>query len=527
VTKLFPSGRRLVVLHYHLRPGGVRRIIELALPPILRSPVSRFESVVLATGEAAGENWTHALENSLPPSVTLDFFQEPAFHYFSDSRVRPETLRRRIRTALDRLLPADQAEETVVWAHNLGLARNLLLADELRRITRERAIRLLSHHHDFWFENRWARWPEMQACGFRTLPDIAHAVFALASRQGLATINRLDQSVLDQKMPRRAFWMPNLVAKGHPLSQARIRRARKTLSSLLGDDGPIWLVPTRFLRRKNLAEAVLLTRWLRPEGWLVTTAGVSSPDEKAYARRLDQAARQRNWRVRFRFLEDRREDRIGFDEMVAAAEVLLLTSVQEGFGLPYLEASAVAKPLLARRLPNVSPDLKSLGFRFPHLYDDILIPPALFDFPREQARQQALWRKWKTSLPAACRPLAQPPVLCDQEPDAPVPFSRLTLTAQLDVLRHPPGDSWDACKKWNPLLRRWFPLAGTGHLKVAEWPGTADARIGAAAYAERFHQTLRNLPDGAVSSQTATRVQKDFLIQRLGRDFLYPILMEQ
>lgn len=527
MTKLFPSGRRLVVLHYHLRPGGVRRIIELALPPILRHPASRFESVVLASGEAAEDHWTDALRNSLPPSVSWDFFCDPAFHYFSESRVRPETLRRSIRAALDRLLPAESPEETVIWVHNLGLARNLLLADELRRITKERAIRLLSHHHDFWFENRWARWPEMQACGFHRLPEIARAVFALAPGQGLATINRMDQAVLERKMPGRVFWMPNLVARSHPLPKAKIHRSRKTLASLLGDNGPVWLVPTRFLRRKNLAEAVLLTRWLRPEGWLVTTAGVSSPDEKPYAQRLDEAARQGNWRVRFRFLEDRREDRVGFEDVVAAAEVLLLTSVQEGFGLPYLEASAAGKPLLARRLPNVSPDLKSLGFRFPHLYDDLFISPALFDFPGEQKRQQALWQKWKSSLPAVCRRLAEPPMLCGQEPDAPAPFSRLTLTAQLEVLRHPPEDSWEACKTWNPLLRRWIPLAGKGQLKVTEWPRTADARIGGAAYARHFHQTLHDLPDGSVSSETAGRVQKDFLIQRLGRDFLYPILMEQ
>lgn len=527
MTKVFPSSPRLVVLHYHLRPGGVRRIIELALPPILHSRESRFREVVIATGEAAGEHWLAELRARLPAAVDMDVFLEPAFHYFSECRRQPEILRRRIRAALEALLPADRAAETVVWAHNLGLARNLLLADTLRHVTRERRIRLLSHHHDFWFENRWARWAEMQACGFRTLSGMARAVFSLAPGQGFATINRLDQAVLQRTMPRRAFWIPNLVSRPKPLAKTRTRRARETLSRLLGDEAPVWLVPTRFLRRKNLAEAVLLTRWLRPDGWLVTTAGVSSPDEKSYARRLDQAARQGNWRVRFRFLDDRHNTDIGFDDVVAAAEVLLLTSVQEGFGLPYLEASAAGKPLLARRLPNVSPDLKSLGFRFPHLYEDVWIAPELLNVPAEQARQNTLWRKWKSALPAVCRRLAAPLWLSELEPGVPLPFSRLTLTGQLEVLRHPPADSWRVCKTWNPRLRRWMVAAGNSRLQVAEWPQSADARIGAAAYAERFHQTLRDLPDEAVSSKTATRVQKDFLIQRLGRDFLYPILMEQ
>ncbi|OYV85625.1 MAG: hypothetical protein B7Z73_13210, partial [Planctomycetia bacterium 21-64-5] len=37
------------------------------------------------------------------------------------------------------------------------------------------------------------------------------------------------------------------------------------LSEQLGDDAPVWLMPCRLLRRKNLAEALLLARWLRPE----------------------------------------------------------------------------------------------------------------------------------------------------------------------------------------------------------------------------------------------------------------------
>ena len=41
---------------------------------------------------------------------------------------------------------------------------------------------------------------------------------------------------------------------------------------------------------------------------------------------------------------------------------MMLTSAQEGFGLPYLEAAALRKPLIARHLPNVVPDLLELGF---------------------------------------------------------------------------------------------------------------------------------------------------------------------
>jgi hypothetical protein len=56
------------------------------------------------------------------------------------------------------------------------------------------------------------------------------------------------------------------------------------------------------LRRKNLVEAILLTRWLRPEAWLITTGGASSSDENAYAQALHQAAQQNQRRVKVSIL---------------------------------------------------------------------------------------------------------------------------------------------------------------------------------------------------------------------------------
>src|SRR5690606_14151715 len=136
------------------------------------------------------------------------------------------------------------------------------------------------------------------------------------------------------------------------------------------------LMAARLVRRKNVAEALLLARWLRPDAWLMTTDGARSGDEQPYQRRLEEAARRHGWRLRIGVLAGREgpgAPRV--PELMAASEALLLTSVQEGFGLTYLEAAAAGRPLLARRLPNVFPDLRRLGFRFPQAYDEVLVDP--------------------------------------------------------------------------------------------------------------------------------------------------------
>ena len=290
-----PIYRNLVVIHYHLRPGGVRRIIELALPQIASAVPMPLESITLASGELPDAAWRQNLTSALR-GTRLSFLREPAFRYLSEQRSPPEVIRRQIRSALERLTKNGPPDQTLIWAHNLGLARNLILSGELAAFSARRGLSLLSHHHDLWFENRWARWSEMRECGFRSLTAVARASFAARARVCHVTINQLDNAVLSKHLGSRARCLPNLAQANGAPSRARIRAARDWLASRLGDDGPVWISPTRFLRRKNLAEAVQLTRWLRPEAWFVTTAGISSQEELRYARRLEAASRHGKWR---------------------------------------------------------------------------------------------------------------------------------------------------------------------------------------------------------------------------------------
>jgi glycosyltransferase involved in cell wall biosynthesis len=516
--------RHLVVVHYHLRPGGVRRIIELALPYIVGNAPAPLDAITLASGEMPDLEWREDLQRNLH-GTRVRFFCEPAFRYLTEQRSSPERIRRRIRLALEGLIEGFSPDEIFIWAHNLGLARNLFLSDELAAVSERHGLSLLSHHHDLWFENRWARWGEMREAGFRSLSAVAKACFAAAARVCHLTINRMDHAVLRRHLgDEQARYLPNLAQAGKVPSPRRTRAARAWLYSQLGDDGPVWISPTRFLRRKNLAEAVLLTRWLRPEAWFVTTAGVSSREELQYAERLKAATRKGKWRVRFHLLADDNRSAPEISDLISASEAMLLTSAQEGFGLPYLEAAALGKPLIARHLPNVIPDLLELRFSFPNLYEEILITPSLLNLKTECERQQRLWRAWKAAMPSPCRHLADRPMLLGLPEGEPIPFSRLTLSGQLEVLAITPEESWLACKEENPFLQQWRTRAQTGGLKAMRWPESAEAVVGEEAYAAKFWQTVAEIPEHPLSVRAVERAQRDSIAQRLGTQFLYPLL---
>lgn len=519
---------KLIIVHYHLRPGGIRRIIELATPHLLRQLGGPASEVVLAVGEADDDKW-NAQFQALLGATPLELFVEPALGYFSEQRRQPKAIRQRIHAALEVLLAGASGGNTVVWAHNLGIARNLILTRELTAACERRGAPLLAHHHDWWFDNRWSRWPEMRRCGVRTLAQAAVTVFPAAKHLRHLTINHADAHILEPHLRGRVTWLPNLTERTPPPAPARVRAAFDWLQGKLGDHGaPVWILPCRLLRRKNIAEALLLTRWLRPEAWLVTTGGVSSADEQAYARKLEAAARQHHWRLRLGVLAGDEVGKPAVPELVAASECVMLTSIQEGFGLPYLEAAATRRPLIARAIPNIAPDLEQFGFKFPQCYGEVLVPAELFDWPAEVQRQTRLFAAWKNRLPRTCRSLAgEPAVLRHGARPAPVPFSRLTLTAQLEVLAHPARESWERCAPLNPFLVAWRKRASAGRLQVTPWPSTADGWLSGPAYARRWAEALAGKARKVPDARNAFAAQQDFIACKLGAEYLYPLLWEK
>jgi glycosyltransferase involved in cell wall biosynthesis len=515
---------KLLIIHYHFRPGGVRRVIEQATPHLVAHWPQRVRSVVLATGEAPDSTWLRTFRQRLRGTPVKALVQ-PAFGYVSESDCADRGLRRRVMDGLMKLLREVGHDDCLVWAHNLGLGRNLYLARELTFTCHCAGIRLVSHHHDWWFENRWHHFAARREPGFRKLDAMASAVLAGSPHIAHAAINQADAAVLERHFPGLAGWLPNPVESLPPPPAARVEDARCWLRQELGEEAPVWLLPCRLLRRKNIAEALLLTRWLRPDAWLVTTGGVSSAEEQPYAEALAAAAQTHGFRLRLGILRGDESEKPSVPELLAASEAVLLTSLQEGFGLPFLEAAAARRPLVARELPNIEPDLAKFGFAFPQCYRELRVDPSLFDWTSERHRQKRLFAEWKSLMPRAASLLAgKPAVLAAGSAPCPVPFSRLTLAAQLEVLSQPVGHSWNRCVALNPFLKEWRERALTGRLKTSPWPRSADRWLSGRAYARRFLDLVPPLLSQAPRTGASRAAQTEFLRKKLRAENIYPLL---
>ncbi len=508
---------KLIVLHYHFRPGGVRRVIELATPFLGTTLVPKITEVMLASGEKIDAAWLGSFSRSLGELPVTEFVA-PCFGYVSEMKEQTKVLLEKLDGEVQRLLAGSEA---LVWFHNPGVGRNLPLAQCVQRAGTVHSLSLVMHQHDWWFDNRWSRWPEFEATGFSTLAATASALLSGNRSVHQVAINQSDTAILRRHLGNRAAWLPNLLASHVPPAEDAVENARQWLQQRTGgSDHPVWILPCRLLRRKNVAEALLLTRWLRAGAWLVTTGGVSSADEQAYARKLNAAAAEHRWPLRLSVLAGDESKMPKVNELVAASEAVVLTSIQEGFGLPYLEAAEAYRPLLARRLPNVAPDLRQFGLTFPQSYDELLVDGSLFDFHAERERQHALFERWKLAMPAAVQPFANEPewLACAGA----VPFSRLTLTAQLEVLAKPLSQSWSRCAPLNPFLAGWREAAESARLQPTSGLEQARTQLSGAAYAARFCEILAT--ENRTSSDDAIALQDEFIRARLAPENLYPLL---
>ena len=504
---------QLVVAHYHLRPGGVRRVIETALPPI--AGAGRMARVVLAVGEPPDQAWLQQLRISLA-GTPLEVSVHPEFLYWSEQHAAGMELFQSLKEICGRLLEGCGGAETILWAHNLGLGRNIPLSRAWAEAARRHSSIMVSHHHDFFFDNRWNRWPEMRNSGTVSLEEAAEAIFPTGGRLVHVVINRADHRCLEAGFGPHAVWMPNAVTPARHTAAEE-----KSVLAWMGTSAPYWLLPCRLLRRKNIAESVLLARWLRPEARVVTTGAPTSREEQGYAVRLRESATRHGWNLDLSILAGV-SSHPPISALIAKAEAVLLTSLQEGFGLPYLEAATGARPLLARGLPNVLPDLLSIGLHAPMAYKEVLVTPDAFDSKREASHQRRLWNNWLTTLPAEAREFCEEPVFL-RLPADPVPFSRLSFAAQEEILARPAADLESILSPLNPELADIRDHAGELP------PATLDRSGSETLSASRFGENFRAAVETAASStrippQAPLRALRAFLRDRLASPNLYPLL---
>ena len=340
---------RVAVVHYHLRRGGVSRVIEHALAALASSSVK----IAVLSGDSSGM----AIENSERVTIVpeLDYRIGP-------NRIAPANLAESLRTQAARVLGGAPD----VWhIHNHHLGKNTSLTAAVAALARERE-RMLLHIHDFPEDGRAENYRALrQDLGGGTNQGLRSQLYPVGPRISYGVLNRRDRKLLlAAGMPEaRICWLPNPVVAFAPNDSER-PEPPKIFDSLT-------LYPTRAIRRKNLGEAILWAA-LAPAGQgLGCSLAPENPLERpGYDRWVDFAE---HWSLPVRF-ELGVGSKIPFASWITAADRLLTTSVAEGFGLAFLEPWLFEHPVVGRNLPEITGDFAREGVDLSHMYDRLALP---------------------------------------------------------------------------------------------------------------------------------------------------------
>lgn len=341
---------RVAIVHYHLKRGGVTRVIESTLrgfdaleePPACAVLTGELPAGNAWTGRARrveGLEYSNAGETAPAPVVLLSRLREAA------------------RTAL--------GGEPDVWhIHNHSLGKNSAMPGVVSLLA-EDGERVLLQMHDFAEDGR----PENFRLNLR-LPEYARTLYPAAPHIHYAVINARDHAIfLNAGLAEgRLHLLSNPV--GGPAAGVDSDAVRPAVLDELGAERLV-LYPVRAVRRKNFGELLLWAALAPPGTIFATTLGPTNRNYEDAYRRWKSFAARHQLPVRFAVAEE--SDR-PFAHWMAAADRIVTTSIAEGFGLAFLEPWLHGKAIVGRDLPAITAGFKDAGLTLDGLYEQLAVP---------------------------------------------------------------------------------------------------------------------------------------------------------
>lgn len=327
----------ILIIHYHLRPGGVTRVIENQVKA-LRTLGHR---VIIASSGPA-QSWD--AETLLLPD--LDYQKSGTINH--------------------KALLAVKAHLWIIHNPTLGLNNAYPALIEKAALAH---IPLILQCHDFAEDGRPANY-QLLAQTDRLYPLADHIHYAV--------INQRDHThLLNAGLPPdRLHYLPNAVAPAQLPPKVR--------------DSPdnLVLYPVRGIRRKNLGEICLLAKHAPPRTQFAVALAPEDSHELAIHNFWAHFAAEQNLPVSFDVVQEG-----DFPSWVQRATHLVTTSIAEGFGLTFLEPAFWQKPLIGRDLPEITQDFPPYGT----LYQSLPIPlPKIKS--TYQNTLKTTWEKYQTQL---------------------------------------------------------------------------------------------------------------------------------
>ncbi|TVQ25151.1 MAG: hypothetical protein EA382_07255 [Spirochaetaceae bacterium] len=366
---------RIVVLHYDLMPGEVTDAIIDTIRALAESsePTIRPDAVALVCGRAQNAD---TVVDALRPHVA-DLRLEVWPEVDSTDPGEPDDIASsRAERIVARLSAQIDPDRDLLWIHNHHSGTNPSLTRAVCAIAAGGRIRLVLHIHDFPEAGRYADLAYVERVAGRS-------PYPAETNVSYVTINARDAALLRASGIRAAsvHCIPNPVrcvpATGGRPNRDRLIAGLAAFARERGHrfhpDRALVLYPVRAVRRKNVLELATICR-LAGNANLIVALPDESFQERDYSAMVDYAYAQSKAHGVFGIGCSEHRFGLTVDDLTRGADAIASSSVQEGFGAPFVKALASRVPLFARRLGVFDP-IAPLFDGYPaRLYDRFVVP---------------------------------------------------------------------------------------------------------------------------------------------------------
>lgn len=348
---------KVAVVHYHLKRGGVTRVIE-STADAFRAHRNDIRLGVV-TGEPAAHDALSTVE--LPE---LSYADAPA-------SIDPADLVRKLEDCARQCLGGAPD----LWhIHNHSLGKNAAFTSAVSRIASEGAP-VLFHLHDFAEDNRADNYQQLI-----THPELPERLYPTGPAIAYAVLNGRDhQCLLSAGMPAESLHLlPNAISSPSDLPP---RAPFQDWDPAFRHFENLILYPVRATRRKNFGELLLWALAARqgraPDGLgrplFLNTLGTTNSAFQDTFHHWQRWADERRLPVRLAYGETSGRS---YGEILSASDAFITTSVAEGFGLGFLEPWMLDRPLIGRNLPEITADFRQHQIQLDALYPRLEVPLA-------------------------------------------------------------------------------------------------------------------------------------------------------
>jgi glycosyltransferase involved in cell wall biosynthesis len=329
---------KITLIHYSAPPvvGGVEMVIKQQAG--ILSHAGHQVKILAGRGSA----WVDSI-----PVVTLPLLdsRHPDILKLKsslDNGIVPPEFPAYVKNIKEELLPHIENEEVLICHNVASLHKNLAFTAALHELAGSFTTkRMVLWHHDFaWTTPRYAN--EL----YKGYPwDLLKIFWENVIQVVISEPRREELSELISLPKENIKVIPNGLDINTFLSLDSQTEFIVQTTHLL-EANPFFICPVRLTTRKNIElaiEIIIRLRKLLPNPILVVTGppGAHNPANLAYLEKLHQLINHNNLQENVILLADRYPDGVN-DDCIASlyrlADALLLTSLEEGFGIPILEA---------------------------------------------------------------------------------------------------------------------------------------------------------------------------------------------